>query len=279
MIIFKEKKSLSFYLDSLRKEGLKIGFVPTMGALHQGHLSLIQAASEVSDMVVCSIFVNPAQFNDPRDFEKYPVRTEEDIQKLLGTSTGILFLPSVPEIYGETMDGLETYPFGDLENILEGTFRPGHFQGVGRVMSRLLKIVRPDTLFMGQKDFQQTLIVSKLLNILNINIKLIICPVIREKDGLAMSSRNLRLSESARKKAPVIHRTLSFVKENFRNQPFPELLEKGKAFLEKEGFKVEYLIIADRLRLETLREPIKDPMLCLTAAWLDGIRLIDNVFL
>lgn len=279
MLILREKSILSSYLFSLQSQGKKIGFVPTMGALHEGHLSLIKMASEISDIVICSIFVNPTQFNDHEDFEKYPVRNEEDINKLLESDVDILFLPSIKEIYGDKLGDLEVYDLGNIEKILEGAFRPGHFQGVGQVMSRLLRIINPNFLLMGQKDYQQTLIINILLNILSIKSELIICPIIREKDGLAMSSRNIRLGTNARKKASIIYKTLSAIRDDFGRMGIPELLEKGKASLEKEGTKVEYLVIADRRNLAALQAPIKGPMLCLVAAWLDGVRLIDNVFL
>lgn len=279
MLIFREKKGLEAYLKSLRTQEKTIGFVPTMGALHKGHLSLIEEASKHVRVTVCSIFVNPTQFNNREDFEKYPVLLENDIKKLAASTADILFLPSVKEIYEAATENLETYDFGLVEKVIEGAFRPGHFQGVGQVMKRLLEIVRPDTLFMGQKDYQQTLIVNKLIELIKINTQLITCPVIREPDGLAMSSRNLRLSAEARKKAPCIHEVLAYVKDNFRKIPFDKLLKMAISELQKEGFEVEYLVIADGSDLQSLDRPIDSPMLCLAAAWLEGVRLIDNVFL
>lgn len=279
MLIFKDKMTLETYLKSLRQQGKKIAFVPTMGALHEGHLSLIKEASTHAEVVICSIFVNPTQFNDPKDFEKYPIRREDDIQKLLGSPAGLLFLPSVGEIYGPNTVNLETYDFGNVEKILEGIHRPGHFQGVGQVMCRLLKIVQPDVLLMGQKDYQQVLIINMLISILKINTQLIICPIMREPDGLAMSSRNLRLTQDARRKASGIYQALVYLKENYRTSPFDKLLEKGINFLEKQGFQVEYLVIANSRDLQVVDRPVNSPMICLAAAWLDGVRLIDNVFL
>lgn len=279
MLIFKDKMTLGTYLKSLRQQGKKIAFVPTMGALHEGHLSLIKEASTHAEVVICSIFVNPTQFNDPKDFEKYPIRREDDIQKLLGSPAGLLFLPSVGEIYGPNTVNLETYDFGNIEKILEGIHRPGHFQGVGQVMCRLLEIVQPDVLLMGQKDYQQVLIINMLISILKINTQLIICPVMREPDGLAMSSRNLRLTKDARRKASGIYQALVYLKENYRTSPFDKLLKKGINFLEKQGFQVEYLVIANSRDLQVVDRPVNSPMICLAAAWLDGIRLIDNVFL
>ncbi|TAN19928.1 MAG: pantoate--beta-alanine ligase [Chitinophagaceae bacterium] len=279
MLIFKDKTTLAAYLKSLRRQGKKIGFVPTMGALHEGHLSLMKEASTHADVVICSIFVNPTQFNDRKDFEKYPIRREDDIKKLLGSPTELLFLPSVEEIYGPNTVNLETYDFGKIEKMLEGVHRPGHFQGVGQVMRRLLELIQPEVLLMGQKDYQQVLIINTLINILKINAQLIICPIVREPDGLAMSSRNLRLTEEARRKASGIYQTLVYIKDNYRRSPFDKLVKKGINFLEKQGFQVEYLTIANSRDLQVVNKPVSSPMICLAAAWLDGIRLIDNVFL
>jgi pantoate--beta-alanine ligase len=279
MLIFKEKKGLEAYLKSLRTQGKTIGFIPTMGALHEGHLSLIKEASKHAGVTVCSIFVNPTQFNNQEDFDRYPIRLEEDIKMLLDSTTDILFLPSVEEMYGATIGNLETYSFGPLEKVWEGAYRPGHFQGVSQVMKRLLEIVHPEVLLMGQKDYQQTLIVRILINLLKINTQLITCPIIREPDGLAMSSRNLRLSKEAREKAAGIHRALIYVKDNFQKTPFNLLLKNGILLLENEGFRVEYLVVADSTGLQKLDSPVPSSMICLVAAWLDSIRLIDNVFL
>lgn len=257
---------------------MSVGFVPTMGAIHAGHLSLISEAAKTCDITICSIFVNPTQFNDPDDYEKYPVCFDEDIRKLTEAGTNILFLPSVSEIYEKGTRNLETYPFGKLEQLLEGAFRTGHFQGVGQVMSRLLKIILPDKLFMGQKDFQQTLIVNRLLELHDIKTALVICPILREKDGLAMSSRNVRLSAEARKKAPLIYHTLQFVKANFSDIPLDRLLEEAIHHLEDNGFKVDYLVIADE-NLNLIEHHNNKKTVCLTAVWIEGIRLIDNLIL
>ena len=192
------------WLSSQRIKGKTIGFVPTMGALHAGHINLIENCRRDSDLTVCSIFVNPAQFNDPKDFEKYPVSIEKDIEMLTNAGSSVLFLPSVEEIYPTGRTNLETYDLGSLETLLEGRYRPGHFQGVCQVMSRLLNRVEPDHLFMGQKDFQQCLVVQRLINILNLRLEFHIVPTVREKDGLAQSSRNLRLTADQRKNAIAI---------------------------------------------------------------------------
>ena len=278
MLIFKERASLTAYLLTLRTEGKTIGFVPTMGALHEGHLSLLETAHGAADQVVCSIFVNPTQFNDPEDFKKYPVDTDEDIRRLLVAPVNVLFLPAVNEIYDQGTGALARYPFGRLESLLEGAYRPGHFQGVGQVMGRLLGIIPADYLFMGQKDYQQTLIVNELIGLLNIKTKLVTCPTLREADGLAMSSRNVRLSPEARGKAPFLYKTLLFVRDHLEQMPLEALIVRATAQLEQEGFRVDYLVIADKT-LTPLTEPAAAPMICLVAAWLEGVRLIDNLLL
>ncbi|MEZ2443137.1 pantoate--beta-alanine ligase [Chitinophaga sp. RCC_12] len=283
MYLFKRSTDLKKHLDLVRKSNKSIGFVPTMGALHAGHLSLIQAARQENDVVVCSIFVNPTQFNDPKDFEKYPITIEEDIKKLNNVSTDILFLPSVEEMYPEGLESDLHYDFGDLETILEGKFRPGHFQGVGRIVHKLLDIVQPDQLFMGQKDLQQCLIVRRLLVITHSPVKLVVCPTEREKDGLAMSSRNARLSPAARKKAVGIYQALLHIKNNFgKGLHFMEGAHEAFDALKTQGFEPEYVDIL-QLDNDTLvhldQPPGNATVVVAVAAWLDGVRLIDNMVL
>jgi pantoate--beta-alanine ligase len=280
MQLFKEGKSLSAYLHALREADKTIGFVPTMGALHQGHLSLLETARLACDVVVCSIFVNPTQFNDPQDFDLYPRRTDLDVQQLLESGTHILFLPGVEEIYPEGTGQLPVFDFSPLDTLWEGAFRPGHFQGVGQVMERLLRIVLPDQLFMGEKDYQQILIINKLLRILAINAALITCPTLRETDGLAMSSRNARLSTEARAKAPLLYATLQFVRDRAEQIPsWASLSEEATDQLNRAGFQVEYLSIVSAADLHPLPEADGSPAIIIVAAWLDGIRLIDNLAL
>ena len=193
MILFKKIAELQRFLTAKKKLGATIGFVPTMGALHQGHLSLIEESKAHTAVTVCSIFVNPAQFNDPKDYEKYPNTIDKDLDILQQARADIVFIPSVNEVYPDGTKDLEHYDLGYLETILEGHYRPGHFQGVSQVMSRLLKMVLPDQLFMGQKDYQQCMVIQKLLHLtqLDQHSSLQVCPTVRESDGLAMSSRNL----------------------------------------------------------------------------------------
>lgn len=280
MFLFKQKTDLEKYLQPLRDSGHAIGFVPTMGALHAGHLSLIARAREETEKVVCSIFVNPTQFNDPNDFEKYPITLERDIEQLVAADTDVLFLPAVGEIYPEGHPPSTKYDFGDLDTILEGQYRPGHFQGVGQVVHRLLDIVMPEKLFLGQKDFQQCLILKQLLKLLHSPVKIVVVPTLREPDGLAMSSRNVRLSTQDRTKATTIYKALIFIREHLHKTSFPVLKAQARAMLEKEGFKVDYVEIAAAENLQALEAPLpKSKMVALIAAALHDVRLIDNLLL
>ncbi|MCW3465398.1 pantoate--beta-alanine ligase [Chitinophaga nivalis] len=283
MYLFKRSNDLKKHLELVRKSNKSVGFVPTMGALHSGHLSLIQAAKKENEVVVCSIFVNPTQFNDPKDFEKYPITIEEDIKKLNDASTDILFLPSVEEMYPEGLQSGLQYDFGTLETILEGKFRPGHFQGVGRIVHKLLDIVKPDGLYMGQKDLQQCLIVRRLLEITHLPVKLVVCPTERESDGLAKSSRNTRLSPAARKKAVAIYQALETLRQNFgKGLHFLEGAHEAMDDLKAKGFEPEYLdiLLVENGTLRHIDEPPGNhTVVAAVAAWLDGVRLIDNMVL
>ena len=282
MIIIRHALELKEYLDSSRKENKKIGFVPTMGALHNGHRSLIDASRRLTDVTVCSIFVNPAQFNDPRDYEKYPQTVERDIQFLQEAEADLLFLPSLGEIYPTGILNLELYQLGHLENILEGQYRPGHFQGVCQVMSRLLMLVKPDKLFMGQKDYQQCMVIRRLLKLMQLNRRILfqVCPTVREADGLAMSSRNLRLNEVERKKAVAISQVLEFVKEGLKTGELTRLEIEASTMLAAKGFKVDYFEIARADTFELVNEwDGKTKLIALTAAFLNQVRLIDNMML
>jgi pantoate--beta-alanine ligase len=279
MYLFKRVADLREALGQEKKAGKRIGFAPTMGALHQGHISLVNEAKTQCDIVVSSIFVNPTQFNDPKDFEKYPVTIKEDILALSGAGTDILFLPSVEEMYPEGVNGKHRhYGFGYLETVLEGAYRPGHFQGVGVIVHKLLDAVQPDELFMGQKDFQQCMIIKKLLEITAIPAKLHICPTLRETDGLAMSSRNMRLTPEEREKAPQMSRTLRYMKENLKRLSFEDIKRNAWKQLEDAGFQPEYIEIANADNLQLLDKPLQEGRrVMLIAAKLGEIRLIDNM--
>jgi len=282
MILFKKAGALQIWLDKQREKSLKLGFVPTMGALHNGHISLINASKKVNHITVCSIFVNPTQFNNAADFDKYPITIKQDILQLEKAGCDVLFLPSVEEIYPNGLTIEKKYDLGNLEKILEGAFRPGHYQGVCMVVDRLLKIVLPDNLYLGQKDFQQCMVITKLIELIGLKEKvaITICSTLREKDGLAMSSRNMRLNENERRNAPAIFQTLSFIKSNV-DKISPSFLRKQAVdMLEEVGFKVDYVEIADSATLKTIEDwTDSKKTIALIAAYDNEIRLIDNMFL
>lgn len=279
MIIFKKAGELSQYLGRQKDKGKKIGFVPTMGALHEGHLSLIDAARKENDLTVCSIFINPTQFNNPDDFRHYPVNLENDIRQLIGCGTDALFLPPTSEIYPKGFQP-KHFELGALEQVLEGHFRPGHFQGVCQVVERLLDIIQPHRLYLGQKDFQQCMVIARLLKLTGKadNIQISIIPTRREPDGLAMSSRNLRLNEKERKNAVHIYKQLSHIKENIHSETLPALKQKAIEELQKQGFIVDYVEIANQDDL-TPATSNSVPLVALAAASLGKVRLIDNLLL
>ena len=280
MLILKHINDISNYFTALQANGIKIGFVPTMGALHPGHVSLIAEAKKNSGTVVSSIFVNPTQFNDTKDFEKYPNTIEQDIYLLEKAGCDVLFLPSVKEMYPEGLSTTKQYDLGYLETVLDGAYRPEHFQGVCRVVEKLLTIVHPDKLFLGQKDYQQCLVIKKLSALMEADMEIVICPTLREADGLAMSSRNLRLTDADRKKAPLIYETLQFIQQNIRPGYLNDLKERAANYLTAEGFKVDYIEIADAYTLALMETwDGKTPLVALAAAFIGEVRLIDNLLL
>ena len=275
MILFKKTEDLNRYLDQQRSSGATIGFVPTLGALHQGHISLIDISKKTTSLTVCSIFVNPTQFNDPRDFQKYPITIEKDIILLENAGTDVLFLPELDEMYPGGTKNLETYDLGQLETILEGKYRPGHFQGVCQVMRRLLQIVKPDDLFMGQKDYQQCMVVKRLIHLMGWDITFHAAPIIREADGLAMSSRNVRLNPDERQRATAIYKALLSI----ANATAPDTtLPHAQKILEDAQFRVDYIAIADAKTLEPV-ELGSAGAVALIAAFQGEVRLIDNMIL
>jgi len=282
MVIFKRINDLQSYLNVQKAAGKTIGFVPTMGALHKGHLALINRCCQLSDFSVCSIFVNPTQFNDPSDFNKYPVTIENDIFLLEKQGCNVLFLPSVNEMYPDGVVLKKQYELGDIENLLEGKFRPGHFQGVCQVVNRLLDIVQPDKFFLGQKDYQQCMVVKKMIELVGMeNLKLVIVETVRESSGLAFSSRNTRLSEQERNKAIILSEVLQNIKGNISFQSLPFLQEQAVQQLYDNGFeKIDYVEIANAHTLQPVLEwDGKEKLVGLIAAYLHGVRLIDNMIL
>lgn len=282
MIIFKKAADLRHYLAEQKKRKRSVGFAPTMGALHQGHISLLEASKKDNDITISSIFINPAQFNDPADFEKYPVTIEKDIYMLEKAGCDILFLPSVREIYPDGLTNHKQYDLGQLETLLEGKFRPGHFQGVCMVVERLLNIVGPGKLYLGQKDYQQCMVIKRLIQLMGIekDTTLVVCPTLREPDGLAMSSRNMRLNEEERKKAVAIYNVLTGIKNNLQPSSLINIINKAVEELVAKGFRVDYVGIADAITLEPVTEwDGRQKLVALVAAFNNQVRLIDNMLI
>jgi pantoate--beta-alanine ligase len=274
---FTTKIQLQQYLTQARAGGKTIGLVPTMGALHDGHLSLIQLAQQQCDVVICSIFVNPTQFNDPRDLEKYPRPILDDIKKLEAIGCDALFEPAVNEIYDEHEQW--HLNIGPLEGLLEGKYRPGHYQGVTQVVYKLLALVKPDVAYFGQKDYQQFLIINQMVKLLNIPVKLQMCPIKREDDGLAMSSRNIHLSADDRLHALILSKTLNHVSKNFDITQIAQLKSDAENAIKNEpGVELGYFEIADG---DTLLPADKNSktIVALVAAKVGDTRLIDNVII
>jgi pantoate--beta-alanine ligase len=271
---------LRYYLDSTKSQNQKIGYVPTMGALHLGHLSLIEKAKSENEIVVASIFVNPTQFNDPKDFEKYPRTIESDIKLLESVNCNILFLPEVEEMYENPELSVNPIDIGYLDTILEGAKRPGHYRGVVTVVEKLLLTVQPDTIYMGLKDYQQVKVVEKLIRDKKIPTKLIGCPTLRETNGLAMSSRNTRLSSDGKEKAGDIFQVLSYVKDQLCVSNPKNIIEKARLKLLNLNWDIEYLELRNAYDLSEVSEKIwldDIKYVVLFAGWLEGVRLIDNL--
>jgi len=281
MIAVVEKTSdIAAIIHRNRKKGNTIGFVPTMGALHTGHLSLVKKSIKENDLTIVSIFVNPTQFNNKIDLAKYPRTLEADLSLLMPLKVDIVFNPSVQEIYplGDT-EGSDI-DLGGLDTYMEGAFRPGHFKGVAQVVRRLLEIVGPDRLYMGQKDFQQFTIIQFMIRNLKINTTLVVCPIIRETNGLAMSSRNVRLSEETRAKAGIIYKALKAIRKNILVKSIKELEAYGLKKLTNFPFEPEYITIVDGNRLTPLKDINESNYaIACVAVWADGVRLIDNIVL
>ncbi len=280
MILFKRAAELMSFSATQKAAGNTIGFAPTMGALHQGHISLINASKGRRQLTVCSIFINPTQFNNAADFDKYPVTIEKDIDLLEAAGCDVLFLPSVAEIYPDGTAAPRQYGLGYLEAELEGSYRPGHFQGVCQVVHRLLDIVQPDCLYLGQKDYQQCMVIKKLIEILGMKTELVICPTLREPSGLAMSSRNMRLTDAEKEQAAKISQSLLLIKNELKPGYLGDLKQRARNYLTEEGFKVDYIEIAEAETLKIVEYSDNNtPLVALAAAFLNDIRLIDNMLL
>lgn len=281
MEIFKTKKPLLDFVERQKEMGKKIGFAPTMGALHEGHLSLYAKAREENDLVISSIFVNPTQFNNPRDLEKYPRNIEKDI-KMLEESGNVdaLYIPEISDIYPEVLESKD-YDFDGLENEMEGKSRPGHFNGVGTVVEELFRQVKPDNAYFGEKDYQQLAIIKKLTENLKLPIKIHGVPIFREKNGLAMSSRNQRLTAEEKEAAKIIYETLVKVNDWFRVITIPEINQRVQdIFDDQPGMKLEYFEIADETTLKQTDFFYQDKSYrAFIVVFVGDVRLIDNMHL
>ncbi len=279
MKVFKSEKELNPTLFTLRKNKTKIGFVPTMGALHRGHISLIKEAKKQCNVTLCSIFINPTQFDNKEDLAKYPVTIEEDIKRLEAVHCDLVFIPTLQEMYPEG-EKVRKYDFGDIQNEMEGAFRKGHFEGVGTIVYRFFKIINPNIAFFGEKDFQQLQIIKKLVEIEKLPIKIVGCPIFREEDGLAMSSRNSRLSSEMRKEVPLIYQVLKKVRNKIQKETLSDIELFVKQEFKKSKLKLEYFLISD---IQTLKptQVIEEgkKYRAFIAAFADDVRLIDNIAL
>lgn len=270
--------ALQQLLQGFFLSGKKVGFVPTMGALHEGHISLIKKARSENDIVVCSIFVNPTQFNNPNDLAKYPRTPKRDSELLRNAGCDILFSPSVEEMYPEK--DTRTFDFGGLDKVMEGAHRPGHFNGVAQIVSKLFDAVKPHNAYFGKKDFQQLVIIKYITKKLNLSVNIVPCETVREADGLAMSSRNLLLNEEERKVASQLSKVLFFVKEKADELSVKELIEKVNEMLSVSALiKLEYFEIVDADTLLPVNKILPGKTVACIAAFVGNVRLIDNISL
>jgi pantoate--beta-alanine ligase len=279
MQIFHTISTLQNFLKSQRLHGHSVGFVPTMGALHKGHLSLIETSKSQNSITVCSIFVNPTQFNNAHDLAVYPRTLETDCEMLASVGCDAVFAPSAEEMY-PNLPNLK-FDFGDLERVMEGQFRPGHFNGVGIVVSKLFNIVQPDAAYFGQKDLQQCAVINRLVKDLSFSLQLNICPTLRETDGLAMSSRNRNLTSEQRSNAPAIYKALQGASDILKSG---ESSEKAKTYVSKqfsavEGIELEYFEISNFDTLQPINAFLEGKTALCIAAFMGKTRLIDNVII
>lgn len=280
LLHYSQSGPMAQWIQDARKAGHTIGFVPTMGALHEGHISLVNNAMNYCSTLVVSIFVNPTQFNDPQDLLKYPKTLPGDMEMLLKCPCDVVFVPTVDEIYPQGLYK-DNWDLGMGKEILEGEFRPGHFDGVLTVVSRLFELVQPDMAFFGEKDFQQQWLIKKMAEKEGNRVKVVSFPTVREENGLAMSSRNRRLSPELREKATIIHQTLQEMKRLSKNIPFDEVEIWGNRHLHKPGeVDVEYLrIVKTKDLIAPTSEEKGEQVIALVAAWIGGVRLLDNMIL
>ncbi len=281
MNVLTTKEAVLGFRNDLRQKGADLGLVPTMGALHEGHLELVRRACAENDTVLVSVFVNPTQFNNPDDLEKYPRSLGDDLKQLRSLDCDVhVFAPGVSEMYGTEIRARE-YDFRGMQNVMEGQFRPGHFDGVGTIVESLFRLIQPKRAYFGEKDFQQLQIIRHLTKSQQIPVEVIGCPIVREADGLAMSSRNRLLPEPLRKEAGFIYRTLEEAKALFGTKSAAVVKEYVRSAFERHpDFKLEYIEIADSETLQpVLRKGKNKKYRAFVAAYLGGVRLIDNIAL
>ena len=281
MNIFNKKLEINNFLKNFINNKKTIGFVPTMGALHNGHLSLLKKSLEENDISVISIFVNPTQFNNVGDLEKYPRTLDIDIEKIKSLSDKIIvFAPTAEDIYDGNISS-EKFDFQGLDQVMEGAFRPGHFDGVGTIVKKLFEIVQPTNAYFGEKDYQQILIIKSMVKQSNLPVNIIPCPIIREANGLAMSSRNERLSSEMKIKAGLIYTLLQEAKILFKTDTITEIEKFIKQkFNENKDFTLEYFTIVDAEKLQIATEKNKNSKYrAFIAVYTEGVRLIDNISL
>jgi len=280
MKIIKTVKQLQKEIDKHRKNGKSVGFTPTMGALHNGHLQLVKQMLRENDIGVVSVFVNPTQFNNAKDLQKYPRTLKADGELLKKVKLDIVFAPNEEEVYPKGKKSKLKVNLDGLDTRMEGKFRPGHFDGVCQVVHRLLDIVKPDALYMGQKDFQQFTIIQQMITDLAMDVKLVVCDIVREKSGLAQSSRNERLTKKQRSEAQIINKTLNWLKRNKNKYSISELKSRALKKLDILGFKPEYVAIVNGNSLKNIRKMSShEYVVACLAVWAGEIRLIDNIIL
>jgi pantoate--beta-alanine ligase len=277
MIVYRTKKDLALHLDALRNADKSIGLVPTMGALHQGHTSLVVKAASENDAVVVSIFVNPTQFNDPADLEKYPSTLDQDLELLQSKNVDLVFIPSVNEMYPQ--EDIRSFDLGNLDKVMEGKHRKNHFLGVVQIVSKLFLVVNPHKAYFGQKDFQQLVIVRHLVQLMNMELDIVACPIVREEDGLAMSSRNVRLSREERNLAPFIYITLKLAREKKGSLSPVEIRSWViTQFMEQPLMQLEYFeIVEDKGLHQIMSWEEKGSKVGCIAVLIGEVRLIDNL--
>lgn len=279
MKLFTTIKEVQAYLNSKKAQGQTVGFVPTMGALHEGHLALLKRSKTENDLTVCSIFVNPTQFNNTEDLKNYPRSLQQDAKLLKETGCDVLFSPEESEMYPEGETTIMDVDFGMLDKVMEGKYRPGHFRGVAVVVKKLFDIVLPDQAYFGKKDFQQLAVIRHMVNSLHLPASIVGCETVREADGLAMSSRNMRLTIAERELAPKIYQVMMSVKEKSGKVPVRVLKKWAVDEIQKnKGLRVEYFEIGDKESLQPLENwDHKERAMAFTAVFLGDVRLIDNI--